>query len=591
MASENKPQMGAREALRWMMELLRPERPFFMVALVYGIGISILSLATPISVQMLINSVANTALVTPLFTLAGALLFLLLIAVLLSALRVYIMEIFARRFYARMVADITLKAIYARNPFFQDARQEDLFNRYFDVVTVQKAVPSLLIGLFTIVLQAGVGFVVTSFYHPFFLAFNLIVVLLCFLILITLTRGAVRSGLALSHKKYEAARWLENVGTSNGFYKSHRHVGYAMDKSEAVTDGYIKARQKHFRYSYAQTIAFLLLYALASATLLALGGWLVIQESLSIGQLVAAELILSAAFFGIGQIGSYLDTTYDLVAASEEIGLIVAEVEQEETGHDKSIDNSPSHNGALKLKRVELEHDNLKAHFNFTIPAGSKLIARGEDTPTKRLFTHALKRHIVPSSGMITLGDEDISVKDTFTLRSEVIVLDRSDIVETTIREYLSLASPNMPSSHMLMLIEKVGLGERVTGLRDGLDTVLSASGWPLSFAEVMQLKLASALCKEPNLLVLSPLFDMLDPQMLARVTDDLAKTGSSIIYFSFRNTDIGNDHYLWLGKQKQIITTSQTEFLQHAQNVENEGLAIASAQRKDTTAHHGATD
>jgi putative ABC transport system ATP-binding protein len=106
-----------------------------------------------------------------------------------------------------------------------------------------------------------------------------------------------------------------------------------------------------------------------------------------------------------------------------------------------------------------------------------------------------------------------------------------------------------------------------------------------------MQLKLASALCKEPNLLVLSPLFDMLDPQMLARVTDDLAKTGSSIIYFSFRNTDIGNDHYLWLGKQKQIITTSQTEFLQHAQNVENEGLAIASAQRKDTTAHHGATD
>ncbi|WP_438727514.1 ABC transporter ATP-binding protein [Parasphingorhabdus sp. DH2-15] len=573
MASAGKQQMGAREALRWMMELLRPERPFFIVAIIYGIGVSILSLATPISVQMLINSVANTALVTPLFTLAGALLFLLLIAVLLSALRVHVMEIFARRFYARMVADITLKAIYARNPFFQDARQEDLFNRYFDVVTVQKAVPSLLIGLFTIILQAGVGFAVTSFYHPFFLAFNMIVVLLSFLILVTLTRGAIRSGLALSHKKYEAARWLENVGTSNGFYKSHRHVGYAMDKSEDVTKDYIAARRLHFRYSYAQTIAFLLLYAFASATLLALGGWLVIQESLSIGQLVAAELILSAAFFGLGQIGAYLDTTYDLVAASEEIGLIVAEVEQEETGHDVDSGNSPSHDGALRLRRVDLEHDDIKAHFDFTIPAGSKLIARGEDTPTKRLFTHALKRHILPSSGMITLGGEDVSVKDTFSLRSEVIVLDRANIVETTIREYLGLASPNMPSSKMLELIDQVGLGERVTCLRDGLDTVLSASGWPLSFAEVMQLKLASALCKEPNLLVLSPLFDMLDPEMLTRITDNLASKGSSIIYFSFRNAQFGDNAYLWLGKNKQIITNDHGEFMHYALNSVNDGL------------------
>lgn len=268
--------MGAREAIRWMFSLLKGERSFLALALVYGVAISVLSLATPISVQMLINSVANTALVTPLVTLAGTLLGLLLIAVLLSALRIYTMELFARRFYSRQVAEITIRSIHARNPFFEDSKRQDLFNRYFDVNTVQKAVPSLLIGGFTIILQSAVGFAVTAFYHPFFLAFNLIVIALAVLILLVWTRGAIRSGIALSHAKYDAAKWLENVGASNGFYKSGRHVDYALDGSEEVTAAYIAAKAKHFRYSISQTVAFLLLYALASSGLLALGGWLVI---------------------------------------------------------------------------------------------------------------------------------------------------------------------------------------------------------------------------------------------------------------------------------------------------------------------------
>ncbi|MEO0500087.1 MAG: ABC transporter transmembrane domain-containing protein, partial [Pseudomonadota bacterium] len=320
--------MQARVALGWLVRLIAPDRGFITVAIIYGIGVSILSLATPISVQMLINSVANTALVTPLLTLSLALLLFLLIAVVLSALRVHIMEKFARRFYARLVAEITLHAIHARNPFFQDENRDDLFNRYFDVVTVQKAVPSILIGAFTILLQGGVGFVVTAFYHPFFLAFNMTVVTLGALIVLIWTRGAIRTGMQLSHTKYAAARWLENVGASNGFYKSQDHAYYAMDRSDAVTHDYIEARRRHYRYTLSQTVAFLLLYALSSAALLALGGWLVVQGQLSIGQLVAAELILSVAFYGIGQIGAYFDTAYDLFAACEEIGQVF-EVEQE----------------------------------------------------------------------------------------------------------------------------------------------------------------------------------------------------------------------------------------------------------------------
>ncbi len=115
--------------------------------------------------QLLINSVANTALPRPLWTLSG----LLLVAG-LSAMRVWIMALFERRLFSRVVAEITVRAVHAQNPFFADQNRGDMFNRYFDLVVMQKAVPSLAIGAFTIVLQSAVGLIVTRFYPRSFLA-------------------------------------------------------------------------------------------------------------------------------------------------------------------------------------------------------------------------------------------------------------------------------------------------------------------------------------------------------------------------------------------------------------------------------------
>ncbi|MFN3474025.1 MAG: ABC transporter ATP-binding protein [Blastomonas sp.] len=538
---------------------MKTERSFIWLALVYGVAVSVLSLATPISVQMLINSVANTALVTPLVTLAGTLLGLLLIAVLLSALRIYAMELFARRFYARQVAEITLRSIHARNPFFEDTKRQDLFNRYFDVVTVQKAVPSLLIGGFTIILQSAVGFAVTAFYHPFFLAFNLIVIGLAFLILLIWTRGAIRSGIAMSHAKYATAGWLENVGASNGFYKSGRHVDYALDRSEGVTAEYIAAKAKHFRYTISQTVAFLLLYAFASAGLLALGGWLVIQGELSIGQLVAAELILSAAFFGLGQMGAYLDITYDLIAASEEIGMFY-QIEQEEAAREG--EDAIGHSD-LVLRRVTHSATVADVTFDLAIPAGSQLIAQAETHDVQRLFTHAMKRYITPDTGVVTLGGQDITMVDMFHLRSEIIVLDRPTIVQASIRDYLRLAGPGVTSSDALRALALVRLEERVMALPDGLDTLLSTSGWPLSYAELLRLKLAGAMLKAPRILIMTGLFDMVDPAILADVRNVMRAAGSTVIQFSQRPDQQPDCAYLWLGADSQAIIEDAADFRQ----------------------------
>ncbi len=179
MAGQN---YGVRALRGWIKLVLAPDAGFLKIAAVYGVAISLLSLATPISVQLLINSVANTALPAPLFTLSLILFLLLALSGILSAIRIHLMARFERRWFARIVAEITLRAVHAQNPFFTDTLRGDLFNRYFDLMTVQKALPSLIIGGFTIALQGVIGLAVTSFYHPFFLAFNAVLVLLLFLV-------------------------------------------------------------------------------------------------------------------------------------------------------------------------------------------------------------------------------------------------------------------------------------------------------------------------------------------------------------------------------------------------------------------------
>lgn len=552
--------MGA--FFRIFFRILAPERGFYWMATIYGAGISLLSLATPISVQMLINTVANTALATPLLVLSFTLFGLLMISGLLNGLRVHLMELFGRRFYARLVSEISIRTVFAQNPFFEDTARGSLFNRYFDIVIVQKTVPYLLIGGFTVILQAGVGMVLVSLYHPLFLAFNLIIILLIWAIWLIWGASAIRSGIELSHRKHETAAWLESIGTSNGFFKSERRVEYALTETDAYTARYVNQHRRHFRRHFAQTLSFLFLYALASAVLLGLGGWLVIQGELTLGQLVAAELVLSAAFFGVSQLGGYLVYFYDLCASLEELSLFEdIDLEAPDTAN---LPIGPDATVAFaSVKGTGRCGDIL---FNLQIPGGSHLLADASDYSVQRYFTQLLKRLDRPEGGYVTLGGTDLQDLDVQRLRQDVFVIERPSLLPMTIREYLRLSSDEVAASRSLAVLERVGLKEVIARFPDGLDTTLSQSGWPLSLAEAMLLKLAAAIIARPRILILSQLYDMVDEDVLEAALAPFANDPDmTLIYFTKRRTTLGFSRYLYLGDQEQFIYDRYEEFADFA--------------------------
>lgn len=551
-------QISLAKFFRIFLDILKPEANFYWLAAVYGVGISLLSLATPISVQMLINTIANTALTAPLVMLSLTLFGLLFISSMIYALRIHLMELFARRFYARMVAEISLISVYAQNPFFGDVKKGPLFNRYFDVIYVQTAIPILFIGGFTTLLQIAVGFVLVSLYHPYFLGFTLVMIALIWTVWLSWGARAMRTGVDLSHAKHSTAAWLQSIGSSNGFFKSQRRIDYALDKTDDHTRIYIVERKRHFRHLFSQTVAFLLMYAGASAALLGLGGWLVIENQLTLGQLVAAELVLSAAFFGVAQLGSYLGYFYDLFAAVEEISQFY-DIEQEQPKGANLFD-APDHTIAMKGVRGRARND--EAQFDLEIPSGAIIMAAASHHGVQRLFTNLLKLHIIPEGGIATLGGIDMKAIEAHQLRKNVHVLDRPSIVEMTIREYLGLSCPDTAPQRMIGALETVGLAKTIATLEKGLDTPLASTGYPLSSVELQQLKLANALLEKPRILVLSRLFDLLDPGPIERAVDELrSQAYSTVIYFSNRRIDLGFDRFLYLEAHQQRYFDNMDDF------------------------------
>lgn len=555
-----------REFFAFFQKILAPEREFYLCAIAYGVGISVLSLAVPISVQMVINAAANTAMAAPLVLLSATLFALLVVAGLLNALRVHLMEIFARRFYARVVAEISLRTLYARNPYFADAGESDLFNRYFDITTVQKKIPELLIGGFTVLLQAAVGFVVVSLYHPYFLVLSFLFALVAWGVWRSLGWSAIRTGIELSHAKYETAKWLENLGAANGFFKSDRQVGEALTRTDAATGKYLKARERHFKRTFAQTIGYLLLYAAASALLLGVGGLLVIRGQLSIGQLVAAELILSTVFAGVSQLGGYLESFYDLCAAIDELSLFYKSPVEAPSGSA-----APAHGPAgLKLENVRTEASGERVHFNFEIAPDSQIMAAASSHSAQRAFVQLLKRHARPERGSILFGGSDLLDTELHVLRQEIIILDRPSIIEGTVRRYLDLAGGGTDSESMIRALKIVGVWSALQELGSGLDTELRTTGYPLSLAETLELKLAGAILARPRIIMLRQIYDVIPEERMARAIDWLAGDGHiGLVYFSNRTRNLGFKSFLFLGPDAQTYFTSFEAFQEFRRSIE----------------------
>jgi ABC-type bacteriocin/lantibiotic exporter with double-glycine peptidase domain len=520
-----------KEAKQLVKQLIYPERRFIHLAIVYGLAISLLTLAVPIAVQTLINTVVNIASVSAVITLALLLFATLAISGLLSALRTYVMEKYERHIYARLTAEISIRTLMADHNYFAGRRNVDVPNRYFDITIFQKNIPPLVIDGFALVLQLIVGFTLVSFYHPMFMAFCVLVVFCLYLIWVVWSRQAIGSALEISHSKYHTAKWLGDIATAHSFFKSGAHIDFARDKTEANTKSYVRAHEKHFKYTFSQYIALILLYAIASSSLLGLGGYLVVQGQLSIGQLVAAELILTAIFFGLSQSSSYLKLYYQLCGAADELGIVFNMPLNKEMTKPKEYKPKSSR---LIFEDAEFRNEKFVYSLDFAIESGAKVFVTTEQSWMKRSFITLFHSYNSPTKGRISLGQYDLTEYKKLQLNNPpVSIINRSPIVECSIKEFMTLSAPDASFSDIQDAANQVGIASTITRLPHGWDTDLSVLGAPLQPTHFVLLKIAAAILYRPKVLIFTQNIDNLSPNERQKLLSVLEKQPFTVLYFT----------------------------------------------------------
>ncbi len=521
--------INLRATRKTLFSLLKPESGFFGVAIAYGIAISLMTLAVPIAVQTLINSIANIGSQRAVIILAVVLFLTLFISGVFSALRMRAMEFYERKVYARLTADLGLKTIMAPHSFFEGRQNISITQRYFDIMTLQKNIPSLMIDGFALVLQMLVGFTLVSFYHPALFAFNVVLLLTMYAVWKIWGRGAKVTAIELSHAKYDSAKWLHDIASAHEFFKSADHVEYAGRSTEGFIGNYVRKHKSHFHYTFSQVVAFLLMYAVASAALLGIGGVLVVQGQLSIGQLVAAELVMSAVFLGLSRFTQYLKLYYELYGAAEKLGHALT-IPQERL--HTSTSHAPT-SSKLVFNNVLLSHGEDHCSVDVSLEPGSQYFVTTDKSWVQKQLIGFLKQYEQVKSGDILLGDLSLNDYDTHELRQAVTILDRSLIIEVSIERYLKLSQPKASFADIRNALEVVEMAQVVDGLPQGLQTRVSVLGAPLQPLEFLLLKLAAAILAKPKLLILNQHFDAIPGALRSRLMERLRSFDFTVLYFT----------------------------------------------------------
>ncbi len=546
-----------------LVALLRPERTDVFAVIVFSATIGLLMLATPVAVQTIVNSVALGGLVQPLVVIVALLMLALSLAAVLFGLQIWTIELLQRRLFVRLVASISGRLPHVSLAEYDTGHGPEIVNRFFDVITIQKAAPKLLIDAIGMFLGVFIGLMVLAFYHPILLAFGVLLFVTIMFIVLGPHRRAEHSAIDESSAKYAVASWLEEIARSPRTFRIGGSRRWNVEMTDALTRRWVQTRSDHFRILFSQILGALLLQVVASTALLGIGGLLVMNGSLTLGQLVAAELIVTGVVSSIANVGKYLETWYDLIAAVHKVGQLL-DVDVEQSGGQTTMAAST---GGASLEFVNVSLKGTRGHTLFSgvelsIQPGERIGITGPRSVGKSSLVELLWRLGEPTTGSIRLDDHDLRDLDLDGLRTQVAIISAIEIVHGTVRENVSLQRDGVTEDDVRSAIESVGLEDAVSELPNRLETTLHPHGRILSSGEVRRLMLARAIAGSPSLLAVDNIFDGSPPEVHEVVFDmlfDEARPWTLLVVSDLPEVLERCDRVLHLSRSHSATSTSSS--------------------------------
>ncbi len=503
-------------------QLIQIEKQDILLLVCLTMAYGVLGIATPVAVQAMVNLVTMGGVLQPLYIVGLILFCLLALSGALYAVESYLVEMIQRRLYVRSSVRIADNAQRIQVGVYDSQNPVELMNRYFDITTLQKSAATLLTVGLTALLQGFIGSLVLLFYSPYFAILVVLMLLAVWGIVAGLGKQAETTAIKESKAKYTMAAWLENIARNLHLFKFFGAQHRATQETQALVGEYLQAREKHYSVLLWQLIGAVSVYALIGTGMLILGGTLVIQGQINLGQFVAAELIIFGVLSAFVRFVTKLEYWYDMLAAVDKLSVLEA-LPQEAGGEHPLPDKL--HSLSVSALSFAYQPQTPVLHtLDFSLKRGQSLALLGPSGAGKSTLLELITGLRQPQQGYVSYNDVDLRQLDLEQLRCQIGIAGKVEWQHGSILDNLRLGREDIAPGEAISILQALGVWQDISRFEDGLDTELTDFGAPLSQTQLQRLMLARAMIAKPPLLLIDGLLDGLSQQDLDQALQLLAR-------------------------------------------------------------------
>ena len=524
--------------LRRLFYLLGTEKKEILYILFYAVIIGFVSLTLPLGIQTTVELVSGGVFFSSVYLMIGVVIVGVLVTGTLQIVQISLVEFLQRRVFAKAAFEFAFRIPRLRLEAIQNNYAPELVNRFFDVMTIQKGLPKLLVDLSSSVAQILFGLLLIALYHPFFVFFGLILLTTLVMIFYFTGPGGLLSSIQESKYKYKVVQWLEELARALPSFKMAGNTDLPLKKTDYTVNNYLRNRKLHFQTLVTQFIAIVIFKAIITGGLLIMGTILVVDRQITLGQFVAAEIIIILILNAVEKIITYMDVVYDLLTAVDKVSQVT----------DLPIDKT----GGFDLQKTavgfEVRIKNLTYHYqnnndpaldglNLSIQSGESLCIAGMTGSGKTTLANILVGFYNNYKGIVTVNNHSLHDLDTTHLRDQVAKnISQEDLFDGTLLENLTVGKPGGTIEDCHQVLEAVGLLDFVHALPEGFNTPILSGGKGLTQNFIQKLILARCLLKKPRLMILNDFFFTFSKRDKMKVLDCLFNQKPSLTLLTFSN-------------------------------------------------------
>lgn len=502
---------------------------------VYAIFNGLLSLSIPLGIQSIINLIQSGTTSTSWIVLVILVLVGLTLAGIFQIYQLVVAERIQQRLFVNASMEFAYRIPRIKLSALKSNYPPELINRFFDIITVQKGLYKLLFDFSVASLQIFFGLILLSLYHPFFIAFGFFLIMAVIFFLRLTSGKGLSSSLNESKDKYKVVSWLEEMARNLSTFKMAGVTPMPMERTNKLSGNYLRSRREHFSVLIRQYYSLIVFKVLIAGGLLLLGGLLVFEQQMNIGQFVAAEIVIVQIISSVEKLVYSLETIYDVLTGLEKVGT-VTDLELENLNQEEKIGIEATKPLDIKLRNVNLNSPQwdrpILKNINLDIAKGEKIGIAGDMGAGKSSFLQLIAGLFDKFEGTLEYNGIPFSEIDLESLRNTTgDNLRQEEIFEGSLLENISLNRASVDREQVLELIALTGLTKFTEALPRGIYTLIPSSGLGLASSIRNRILMARSMAGSHGLLLIEDNWFEVSEEVRQRWLDHLCfDCGQTII-------------------------------------------------------------